>query len=152
MEEFKTSNNRKIFRAIFWGSLFFYILYLVYISTTPFDIIKFSLLVFPALMHYYYSYYNSSKIYIYENGAIKLQIGLFKKIIEIEKDEIQHITIYNSHGRFTNPIILIKYYQNYEVNFQCQFGPDTMVALKDSLKKYYADRMTYYVDGFEQYF
>jgi len=152
IEEYNTSKYKKYFIATFSSSLFFYILYLVYISTSSFDIFKFLFLAIPILGLYTYLTFDSSKFFIYENGAIKLQIGLFKKILEIEKDEIQHIKIYNNHGRYSHPSIVIKYDKNLEVIFRCGFSHDTMIALKDSLKKYYADRMTYYVDGFEQYF
>ena len=153
MEEYKISKGDKNFDIIFFGSFILLFIYSFFINESSLSLFsKFFLLAIPILILYYYVYLNSSKFYIYENGAIKLQIGLFKKIIEIEKDEIQHIKIYNNHGRFSNPSIIIKYDNNLELIFRCGFSHDTMIALKDSLKKYYADRMTYYVDGFEQYF
>jgi len=153
MEEYKISKGDKNFDIIFFGSFILLFIYSFFINESSLSLFsKFFLLAIPILILYYYVYLNSSKFYIYENGAIKLQIGLFKKIIEIEKDEIQHIKIYNNHGRYSHPSIVIKYDNNSEVIFRCGFSHETMISLKDSLKKYYADRMTYYVDGFEQYF
>jgi len=152
MEEYKTSKGDKNFDIIFSGSFIFLFFYSFFIKGSSISLFfKFTYLSIPTVLLYTLLSYDSSKFFIYENGAIKLQVGLFKKIIDIEKDEIQHIKIYNNHGRFSNPSIIIKYDNNLELIFRCGFSHDTMIALKDSLKKYYADRMTYYVDGYEQY-